>query len=202
MPTSLLQPVASFNFHVTMWDAQGPGFFGLDPGPSAAVGAVSSASGQLIFGSFSEVQGLESSLDIETYQEGGRNERSHRFAKTVKFANLVFKRGVTPRTDLWDWTMQVSTSSKTAIRKSGLIILFDRNGPPRIPNLAGTTRVPIAAWMFERGLPAKLQGPALDAKSNTVAIELLEIAHERLERVSMGSIPGLGDIASKISPLT
>ncbi|MBX3154843.1 MAG: phage tail protein [Deltaproteobacteria bacterium] len=198
MPTPLLQPALTFNFQVTMWDVQGPGFFG-----DAVVGAAASAAGQLIFGSFAEVQGLEGSVEIETYQEGGRNERVYRFAKASKFPNLVFKRGVTARTDLWDWQTQVVASARTAIRKSGLVILFDRNGPGSgDPALGGLTRIPVAAWMFHRGLPEKLQGPVLDAKGNSIAIEILEISHERLERISLGAIPKLGDLASRFPSLT
>jgi phage tail-like protein len=203
MPTPLLQPALAFDFNVVMWDVQGPNFFGLGSNASAAVGAVASAAGQLIFGSFAEVSGLETAFEVETYIEGGRNEVARRFHKTVKYPNLVLKRGVSARTDLWDWHTQVLTSTKTAIRKSGLVILFDRNGPGSgNPISGGLTRIPIAAWLFERGFPEKLTGPQLDAKSNTVAIESLEISHQRLQRVSLGMIPGLGDIASKLPALT
>jgi phage tail-like protein len=95
------------------------------------------------------------------------------------------------------------SSAKTAIRKSGLVILFDRNGPRAgNPELGGLTRIPVAAWMFHRGLPEKLVSSNLDARGNTVAIETLEIGHERLQRISLGAIPGLGDIASKLPALT
>jgi len=204
MPTPLLQPTLAFNFNVLMWDVQGPRFFGVQSDvKSAAIGAVASAAGQLVFGSFAEVSGLETSLEIESYQEGGRNERVLRFAKSASYPNLVFRRRISARTDLWDWYGQVLTSVDTVIRKSGLVILFDRNGPGAgNPALGGLTRIPIAAWLFDRALPTKLQGPALDAKSNTVAIEVLELSHERLQRVSLGSIPGLGDIASTLPALT
>ena len=45
------------------------------------------------------------------------------------------------------------------------------------------TRV-VAHWSFDRGLPLKVTGPALNAKTGEVAVEELQIAHEglRLER--------------------
>lgn len=203
MTSPLFQPAPAFNFTVTMWDVQGPGYFGLGVAASSSVGVAASVSGGLLFGSFAEVTGLESSVELETYAEGGRNEQVHRFVKGVKFPNLVFKRGVTARPDLWDWHAQVVSGAKTVIRKSGLIILFDRNGPGSgNPALGGLTRVPVAGWMFERGLPEKIQGPPLDAKSNNVAIEMLEISHQRLQRVSLGAIPGLGEIASVMPGLS
>lgn len=194
MPSPLLQPALVFNFNVIMWDVQSP---------NVAATVIGTAASQIIFGSFSDVQGLESDVEIETYQEGGLNDRIHKFIKTAKFPNLVLKRGVTARGDLWDWHAQVLSGKKTVIRKSGLVILFDRNGPGSgNPDLGGLTRIPIAAWMFERGLPEKLQGPTLDAKANNVAIETLEISHERLTRIGLSSLPALGDVASALPGLS
>ncbi len=38
----------------------------------------------------------------------------------------------------------------------------------------------VATWTFSRGLPAKLVGPQLNAKTGDVAIEELHVAHEGL----------------------
>ena len=46
--------------------------------------------------------------------------------------------------------------------------------------LANETRLPIKAWSFENGIPVKWSGPALNAGTSGVAIEKLEIAHEKL----------------------
>jgi len=202
---ALLQPALSFNFAVVMWDVQGPNV------DSTAAQVVGMVAGNIIFGSFSEVSGLEASVELETYQEGGLNDRIHKFVKPAKFPNLVMKRGITARSDLWDWHAQAQDESQTVTRKSGVVVLFDRggltasatatSGPITVSGTA-TARIPIAAWMFERGLPEKLQGPALDAKSNTVAIETLEINHERLTRMPLSSVPGLGSVVSKLPTLT
>ncbi len=201
----LLQPALAFNFSVVMWDVQGPNV------DSTAAEVVGMVAGQLIFGSFSEVQGLETSVELESYQEGGVNDRTHKFVKTAKFPNLVLKRGITARSDLWDWHAQVQTEGQTVTRKSGVVVLFDRGGAtaearakvgPLGVGVTATARIPVAAWLFDRGLPEKLSGPALDAKSNTVAIEILEISHERLTRMPLSSVPGLGDVVSKLPTLT
>lgn len=202
---AILQPALSFNFAVVMWDVQGPN---VDSTVAQVAGMVA---GNIIFGSFSEVSGLEASVELETYQEGGVNDRVLKFLKPSKFPNLVLKRGITARSDLWDWHAQVQDESQVATRKSGVIVLFDRGGPsisatatagPITVSGTATAKIPIAAWMFERGLPEKLQGPALDAKSNTVAIETLEINHERLTRIPLSSVPGLGSLISKLPTLT
>ena len=40
-----------------------------------------------------------------------------------------------------------------------------------------------ATWVFDRGLPMKIRGPELNAKTGEVAIEELHIAHEGLRLV-------------------
>jgi len=38
----------------------------------------------------------------------------------------------------------------------------------------------VATWVFDRGLPAKVMGPQLNAKTGEIALEELTIAHEGL----------------------
>ena len=44
-----------------------------------------------------------------------------------------------------------------------------------------------------------MTGPTLDAKSNTVAVESVELVHEGLSRVSLAMIPGAGDLVASLS---
>lgn len=200
MPDPLIQPALSFNFWVLLWEVQGPGLFGLQPrnaGERFAVGLATgllSAASQALFGAFSEASGLNAHLELETYQEGGNNRAPLKFPKWGKFDNVTFKRGVTPRTSLWDWHEQIIAGGAPILRKSGLIILFDRGGIPGDPT--GLSRIPLAAWYLDNAFPEKVTGPTLDGKSNTVAIESVELAHEGLQRVSLAMIPGAADVAS------
>ena len=49
--------------------------------------------------------------------------------------------------------------------------------------LPGTARA-VARWRFERGLPLKVTGPSLNARTGEIAVEELHVAHEglRMER--------------------
>jgi phage tail-like protein len=47
--------------------------------------------------------------------------------------------------------------------------------------LLDETRSPVVRWNFHNGWICKWEGPVLSAKSNEVAIETMEIAHEGLE---------------------
>jgi phage tail-like protein len=195
----VIQPALSFNFWVLLWDVQGPGLFGFAPDTTEgrlAVGLASgllSAASQALFGAFSDAAGLNSNLEIESYQEGGNNVAPLRFPKWGKYDNLVLKRGVTPRTSLWDWHRQITSGSDPVLRKSGLIILFDKGNGADTADTAGLLRIPLGAWYIDRAFPEKVTGPTLDAKSNTVAVESVELVHEGLSRVSLAMIPGAAD---------
>ena len=59
-----------------------------------------------------------------------------------------------------------------------------------VPRYDGTIQVmsvgetAVATWQFDRGLPAKIRGPELNAKTGEIAIEELHIAHEGLRLVA------------------
>lgn len=202
MPDPLIQPALSFNFWVLLWEVQGPGLFGLQPSNAGQRFALGLASGvlsavtQALFGAFAEAKGLDVAREVEEYQEGGNNAGLLKFPKPAKFGNLTLKRGVTPRTSLWDWHEQIVTGTSPVLRKSGLVILFDKGGGHDTAATAGLTRIPLGAWYIDNAFPLKVTGPELDAKSNTVAYESVELAHDGLQRVSFSMIPGAADVMS------
>jgi phage tail-like protein len=151
-------PLPNYNFLITLFDSGG-----------LLGGALSAASG-LLLGGFTEARGLESGLEIETYLEGGVNDRVHRFPTRMSYPNIVLSRGVGLSENLWLWHEEFQKGLGT--RRDGLIILQD--------NL----KLPIKTWSFTNGLPVKWTGPAFNAQESATAIETLEIAHEKLELVA------------------
>ena len=125
--------------------------------------------------SFSECSGLDSTLEVEEYQEGGVNDRVHKFPSRFSFANIILKRGITlQHSQLRDWHLNLLQGR--ADRRDGLIIVLDE------------AREPVVAWKFERGLAVKYTGPSLVADQSGASIETLEVAHERLELFPLGSL--------------
>jgi len=197
----LLNPVPVFDFNVFMLDAKPDSSFGLTDLVGAGVGLAKSA----IFGSFAEVSGLNAEMETEEYREGGNNTGPHKFIKWGKYPNLVFKRGVTPNADIWDWYYTVLYRTRNPVRKNGTIVLTDRGsgvsslfGGPTPLGLPGIDRLPVAIWLFRNALPERLQGPQLNAKGNEIAIETLELAHEGLYRLGPAVIPGVGDALASV----
>ena len=137
-------------------------------------------------GGFQECAGLEIEMEMQDVLEGGRNNGVIRRAGRVKVTPLILKRGMffTPSsvtdqdaradTALWDWMQSVMNGERPLRRHDGIVYLKSPDNSIR------------ATWVFERGLPAKLKGPDLNAKTGEIAIEELHIAHEGLRCVPSG----------------
>ncbi|MGR6320729.1 phage tail protein [Micromonospora soli] len=128
-------------------------------------------------GGFQECSGLGLETDLKEYAEGGRDDGLIRFAGRVKLQPIVLKRGMfvagTPggyvNTWMWDWLRSLVEGIRPVPRYSGTISVADPSGSRTL-----------ATWTFDRGLPLKVAGPQLDAKTGAIAVEELHIAHEGL----------------------
>jgi phage tail-like protein len=145
---------------------------------SAATPADIAAGTALGDGAFQECTGLEINLDVQEYYEGGRNASVVRRVGRAKYSNVVLRRGMfygdsgSVNTDLWLWLQGVANGERPVTRYDGTIFVMS----------VGETVA--ATWTFDRGLPAKIRGPELNAKTGEVAIEELTIAHEGLRLVT------------------
>ena len=127
-------------------------------------------------GGFAECSGLELEAEIKDYSEGGQNDRVIRRVGRVKLSPIVLKRGmfssgptVAASPELWSWLTGMVRGELPIPRYDGRIQILD-----------ATRQHPLATWTFERGLPQKVAGPSLNAKTGEVAIEELHIVHEGL----------------------
>lgn len=116
---------------------------------------------------FSECSGLTSETDPIDYRNGNTDTFATKIPGLRKFPNIVLKRGFSDNHDLWEWRRTV-LEGRTE-RHTGVITLLNE------------ARQPALRFNFRDGWPSKWEGPALNAKTNEVAIETLEIAHEGLE---------------------
>lgn len=118
---------------------------------------------------FHEASGFDSSIDVVEHREGGENITTRKLPGMVKFSNIVLKWGITDDLDLYNWHRQWAKGDPAAKRKSGSVVLLDRQGQEK------------RRWNFVNAWPAKWTGPTFNAETNDVAIESLELAHEGLE---------------------
>lgn len=126
-------------------------------------------------GGFQECTGLELEMDVKELMEGGRNDAIVRRVGRAKFPNIVLKRGMLHpaaglvSNEMWAWLQGILTGERPVGRYDGIIEVLGAEGQDVV-----------ATWTFDRGLPAKVTGPQLNARTGEIAIEELTIAHEGL----------------------
>ncbi len=135
-------------------------------------------------GYFSEVTGLELTMEPKAIQEGGRNWGEVQRSGPTKFSTIVLKRGVTTVNDLWSWFDATTRKANYGYRLDGEIEV--RGNPAKQEQSAGesaasVTPNPIMKWKLSAVLPTKFKGPDLSSTANQVAIEELHLVHEGME---------------------
>lgn len=116
---------------------------------------------------FRECSGLTLNTDSVDYREGTNVPLSVRKLTGLrKFTNITLKRGYTDNTELWKWYKNILNG--VSDRRNGSIVLQDEEHND------------VLRWNFENGWIAKWEGPTMNATSNDVAIESIEICPERI----------------------
>lgn len=121
--------------------------------------------------SFKEVTGLESSIEVIDYREGGdKFSPNRKLPGKVTYSNIVLKVGVTDEREIWEWHLKW-VKGEAAERVNFQIVLLDRAG-----NGGDKT-----TWNVRNAWPAKWVGPTFNAEAHEVAIQTLELAHEGID---------------------
>src|SRR5690606_49278 len=125
-------PLPAFNFQIALLEAVALS----DDGPALAAGAsalgVAGDLAGLVSGGFAECTGLDSTIEILDYAEGGVNDRLHRLPGRASFGNLTLKRGMGLGDDLWLWHEEFLNGQGK--RRDGLILMLNE------------ARLPIRIW--------------------------------------------------------
>ncbi len=178
-------PFGNFGFHVSF------------PKSNAIFNDLGNSSTSLL-GGFSEVSGLEASMEHKAIKEGGRNYGTIMRAGQTTFGTVVLKRGIVSSRHLWRWWALVSGAdgANDAVpskdhRCDVLIGLIQRRPAPAppangtansnpAPNADASVHSAKVAWKLVNALPVKFKVGDLNAKGSDVAIEELHLVHEGL----------------------
>jgi phage tail-like protein len=184
-PETTIELIRAFNFRVSLVQSRAGVEGARDPVVAERRNENNPQQVVLGDGGFQECTGLEVELDVQELQEGGRNDGVIRRVGRAKYQPIVLKRGMlapppqaappppTPSppartTEFWTWLQEIASGTNVR-RFDGTVEVLD---PAR-------AKV-VARWTFVRGLPAKVTGPQLNARTGEIAIEELHIAHEGL----------------------
>ena len=157
-----LVPFPGFNFLVTFYPTTGSDFAafqGMDP---------------RIIGGFSEVTGLEATMEPKVIKEGGRNYGPVQRGGPVSFTTVVLKRGVVRSRHLWGWWSMLAGADGAAnggwaAGRAHVEIDLIANGQP------------VLGWILTNAMPVKFRAADFNARGGEVAIEEIHLVHEGLD---------------------
>lgn len=124
--------------------------------------------GGVVVGGFSEVSGLSSEINLESYEEGGLNSYVHQFPKHTTYPNLVLSRGLINIDLFFIWYH--ATSQGLIQQLNGTILLLNDR------------QTPVVWWTFKKAYPVSWQGPQLNASDDSVAVEKIELVHQGITK--------------------
>lgn len=115
-------------------------------------------------GNFASVQGLEASIEVFEYREGGNNDTIHRLPGAVSYPNLILSGGLlTPA--LANWFRE----TRLGAARQEVTLTLSADGDR------------VRAWSFADAFPVRWVGPTFDASTGRIGSEVIEIAHSGIQ---------------------
>ena len=121
-------------------------------------------------GGFREVSVADSAQDPIEYREGTHPPTMRKIPGLIKYGNVTLKWGVTDSMDLYNWRKAIEDGKTSGNRKNMAVVLLDEEGKEK------------SRWEFSNAWPTKYDPADFNATANEIAIETLEIAHEKMVR--------------------
>jgi phage tail-like protein len=115
---------------------------------------------------FQQCSGLDHSNDVIEYREGNMGPGMHKVPGMARHSNITLRWGITSDPDIWEWRKAVRDGSFD--RQNISVILLSEKGEE------------VRRWDLVEAWCTKLTMPSLNATSNEIAIETMEIAYENL----------------------
>ncbi|QIE59779.1 phage tail protein [Rasiella rasia] len=125
--------------------------------------------------SFTEVAGISMEMGVEEIIEGGNNNFKHRVPTSVKFSNLVLKRGLVPKnSEVISWCKEILEGglAKDVETKDIIVQLINENGDP------------LKSWSFINALPVKCEVSSFNSIHKEILIESLEFAYNSFTEIT------------------
>ena len=139
---------------------------------------------------FQEVTGLDVSVEMESYIEGGQNRYTHQLPARTTYSDITLKRGLFIGSGIILWVNDAieNFSFKPA---NLLISLLDEN------------HLPVYNWYVVNAIPKKWTTSSFNANENSIVVESLTLSYQYF-KVLHASAAGMaaGAIAGGISAAT
>lgn len=126
---------------------------------------------------FTEAGGLSMEMAAEEVPEGGENRFVQKYPLRAKYPELVLKRGLLSRSEVFDWVRGCIQDYEIVPRDVNVMLLNELH-------------MPLVTWHLVRAYPTKWTVSDLNATSNTVAIETLQLFYQYFTIDSAFALPG------------
>lgn len=128
-------------------------------------------------GVFKELHGLQVTVAVEEFAEGGQNGFSHRVPGRMTWPHITFRRGLTSGNALFEWLQKSSGEGFAGAgnkleRSTGAVTAIDHIGNR------------LRAWELIDVFPIRWKGPDFSVQSMDPLEEELEVAHHGFRAVT------------------
>ena len=114
---------------------------------------------------FTDVSGLSMEAATEEMAEGGENRFVQKYPLRTKYPELVLKRGLLTRSEVFDWIRDCIQDYAIVPRDVNVMLLNEMH-------------LPLMTWHLVKAYPTKWAVGDLNASSNTVAVETLQLFYQ------------------------
>lgn len=114
---------------------------------------------------FSDVGGLAVEIATEEAAEGGENRFVQKYPGRLKYPELVLKRGLLVKSEVFDWIRQCLESDEITPKNLDVKLLNEQHEP-------------LVTWHVANAYPTKWAISDLSATGNTVVVETLQFYYQ------------------------
>lgn len=115
---------------------------------------------------FTEVAGLSFEVAAEEVPEGGENRYVQKYPGRTKFADLVLKRGLLKRSEVWNWVERCVDTLQIEPKDVDVTLLNEAHEP-------------LMTWHLVKAWPVKWSVSDLNAANNSFVVESLQLSYQR-----------------------
>jgi len=114
---------------------------------------------------FQEVTGLSVSTQMDSWPEGGENRFAHQLPTSLRYSDLMLKRGKFLGSGVLHWARQAVEQFQ--FKPTNLMI-----------SLLDSNTVPLYNWYVVGAVPKQLEISGIDAQNNQIVVESLTLSYQ------------------------
>ena len=139
-------------------------------------------------GSCQNVSGLEWSMEVESFYQGGENRHKVNLLGKGSFTPLKLKKGFFARNSIFfEWMQQMLAPNFKTIKRATVSVII----------LADDGATEIGRFNLYNAFMSKYTGPTLDTSSSQIAFEEIEIHYDYFEFIPFPGV-GAGEVLARM----